>query len=219
MSDKIQIGYLKLEEPAVYKQLFETASWYQNIQVEAGKYPIYSREKYNYTSRMMNAGHMEDNMFGGLKGTIISSNFDNGRPDEDKGMEATYVIQPYGHSIARGIIENGSNYNVELLPEFHARKVYYVYHGELKNSYGIYRTDKDVVPKIQGIVGEEYTILQANEREGLETVAVGVTENLDYYYMLAVQDGKVETKHTFPIHKEWEQDGYDKVRQCLLRQW
>jgi hypothetical protein len=125
---KFQIGYINIEKEQVFTNTFETAAWYEDIIIPAGKYPIFA-EKFRYNEVTKKIEPIIDGWITyHLDGTIKSDNFQSlfcGVPfgvcydgAKNKGKPATYHAQTYPHIIAESILSNSGNF--ELLPEFEA---------------------------------------------------------------------------------------------------
>ena len=125
---KFQIGYINIKKEEVFTNTFETAAWYEDIIVPAGRYPIYA-EKFRYNEATNKIEPIIDGWITyHIDGTIHSDNFQSlfcGVPfgesydgAKNKGKTATYHAQTYPYIIAKSIIEGRGDF--ELLPEFEA---------------------------------------------------------------------------------------------------
>ena len=82
---RTKIGTLTLTEPTVYRKSYETASWYTDVEVQAGEYEVTTDGYWALVE---------------MPGTVVGSYFVNRflnassfHKDEDLGNDATYTIQ------------------------------------------------------------------------------------------------------------------------------
>ena len=82
---RTKIGTLTLTAPTVYRKSYETASWYTDVEVQAGEYEVTTDGYWALVE---------------MPGTVVGSYFVNRflnassfHKDEDVGNDATYTIQ------------------------------------------------------------------------------------------------------------------------------
>ena len=153
MSKIVQIGWLNLKADKVFRNTFECAGWYEDILVDAGKYPVFV---YDYhvckSSKSMLFNRIEGHISGAyihMDGTIVEddfsiqygkviSNYDRKR---HAGRIATYHMMTYMHSIADSIL-NDPDSSWELFPEFEAKAIDVECDGVSLTTYGIFKASK-----------------------------------------------------------------------------
>jgi hypothetical protein len=99
MAAKLEnVGTIRLEKPYVFRQSFETASWYRDIEVPPGEYPI---------DLHLNPEKLPQFVTASLPGVSVGSLFINrvlwsssAVKDEDLGQSFIYGLQTYPHSVA-----------------------------------------------------------------------------------------------------------------------
>lgn len=148
MSRTTQIGWYNLKEDTEFHDAsFETAAWYRNVLVKAGKYPI---EVYDYREgahpggvEVISRGH---SAYVYLEGTVTTDYFGTlffGNPvgtyneHKNTGRTANYTKSPYLFQIARDVAENPDT-PYELFPKYEPRKTKFKFNGEESTTYGIY---------------------------------------------------------------------------------
>lgn len=154
-----QIGWFHLKEDHVFTNTFECAAWYENVLVKAERYPLEVPD-YRVDDEGMIHGHID--MIGvGLPGIITSDEFgarfcgvpigsyDN---TQNKGKESSHYYRQYLYAVADLIINGdesiyANNYReFELLPEYEAREIRFIYDGKELITHGIFikeRRDSD----------------------------------------------------------------------------
>lgn len=132
-ADQKLLGYEVLETERDITQYGSYAADYWIIRVPPGIYPIFARAYTYNEAKELYTNQIKD--FNGLyfwkEGIIISSNF-----EKDIGKLSTVFENPYAHSIAH-IIYNQKNSSIQLLPPFHAKKIFFHYNNELHHTYQI----------------------------------------------------------------------------------
>lgn len=129
-----QIGWYTLKQDTVFHDNgYECAAWYENIAVNAGKYPLMVNDY-----RTNNDGEVEsrgvDRVCVALDGVVVSDYFGSmfcgvpvGTYDGTKnaGKPSTYYWGAYLYSIAHNLLDGKENdeYSIELLPEYEAREI------------------------------------------------------------------------------------------------
>jgi len=121
-----QIGWYNLPEKEVFTNYFETAAWYENVEVEAGRYPIYMYDLeieedgrlngYIGTVYVSLPGKVTDDYFGGLWCGVPFGSYDE---HKHTGNEAHHTLDPYTYMVAEQIANGNSRY--ELFPEYEVR--------------------------------------------------------------------------------------------------
>lgn len=108
MSKREIIGkYIVSESYVDHNASYENASWWQDVEIDAGAYDIWADVKEN--------GEVEDNSISiRLAGTIVDENFAgtfygvriSNKPYESrsKGLSTTVVRSPYAHAVAGGML-------------------------------------------------------------------------------------------------------------------
>jgi len=147
MDNKIHVGYYNLQDKKVFTKHFSYARWYENIEVEPQQIPVYGEFKYHECSPEDKGKKLKD--FPGItfsvEGTIVGSDFTScfcgnpigkGKIDEEVGKKSRYHQQAYCHAVASNILEGKGN--IELLPEFEARRIDFIYDGKPNHTYGIF---------------------------------------------------------------------------------
>lgn len=153
MSKGTQIGWYHLREDKVFhNNQFETAAWYENIAVKAGKYPVYVYDiRFDESGRMH--GHI-DSAFVCFDGVIVDDYFGTlfcGVPigeydtEKNKGNKASYSQHWYLYDIGDSRFDD-ANSPFELFPEYEARETYRYYRDywwgmenyDKGNNYGVY---------------------------------------------------------------------------------
>lgn len=144
--EKFQIGWFTLKEDKEYTRNYEFAAWYQVIKVPKGQYPVYANEfAYHERERRYLDKIKDTAIFYPLHGEVVASDFSahfagnrvGNKVNEDVGEQSYVVCQPYAHALAKGILEG--DVDIELLPEFEAREIPYVYDGKEQKTYGIFK--------------------------------------------------------------------------------
>lgn len=125
-NNKIQIGWYTLKKDEVFTNSFETAAWYEDVLVPAGKYPIYAYDvHYIYDGRMTShidgayvcmEGTITSDYFGALFCGVPISGYDH---EKNKGKSAKTSFFTYLSGVAEAVISGDDRY--ELLPEFIAK--------------------------------------------------------------------------------------------------
>lgn len=131
------LGYLILDEPKEFTELFECAAWYKRILVQPGRYPVYAhslgyRDPYYAVAS--------------LPGMVIGSNFSSyfggvmvgkGKYDEDAGSPYLYHWQTYAYNFAEMVVSG----NAELAEGFTIKpREYKGMNGEPKIMYHVQKT-------------------------------------------------------------------------------
>lgn len=141
---KKQIGWFNLALDTVYRNDFEFAAWYEEVEVKAGRYPI---EVYDYRedSNHEVEGHIRS-AYVTMPGTIVSdyfaghycgvpiSGYDTGK---NAGKESSHTMQTYLYDLASSVLD-GTDF-IELLPEYEAREIKFTYDGKEHVTHGIFR--------------------------------------------------------------------------------
>lgn len=148
--EKTQIGWYNLPEKEVFTNHFETAAWYENVEVEAGRYPVYMYDlKVEEDGRL--SGPCGDTVYVSLPGKVTDDYFGGlwcgvpfGSYDEHKhtGNEAHHTLNPYDYMVAERIANGNSRY--ELFPEYEVRVLKeWVddWDGKPRKLYGIYKKE------------------------------------------------------------------------------
>ena len=137
MTKKKQIGWYSLKEDTVFRNAgFETAAWYEDILVKAGKYPIevshykvrdngivdgWVSSAYIYMDGVITEDYFPSLFFGN-----VVTDYDT---TKNAGKESTYRMMPYLYQIADSILEDAET-PYELLPEYEAKIHRLTYNGE-----------------------------------------------------------------------------------------
>jgi hypothetical protein len=116
MSDRVQVGWFNLREAQTFRRSYECAAWFEDVRVEAGRYPVYAYPN----AREQSLGHT---LYPEANGTIAGASFQalwagmpirgaRDRGPDSVGREAkapihlaTYALHP--------LVEDG---RLELLP-------------------------------------------------------------------------------------------------------
>lgn len=147
--EKKQIGWYILSEKKVFTNQFETAAWYEDVEVEPGKYPMYM-----YDFRVMPDGYLLGDVSAHLPGIVKTDYFGAlfcGVPisgyDEKQhtGKEAWAHLHWYGYRVAD--LVSAGDPRFELLPEYEARQdgEYEAFDGSTRKMYGLYCKEKEAV--------------------------------------------------------------------------
>lgn len=156
MMNKVQIGWLVLNHDEVFcDNGYECAAWYQNIEVKAGRFPLYVRDP-QYDARGKMETPAPDMAYADLNGTVKSDYFGSqfcgvpiGTYDESQnnGKEGHYYWSSYLFSVAEAIATKKTYSNgitLTLLPEFKAVQdgsYWSDYRKEMVLMYNIYKRD------------------------------------------------------------------------------
>ena len=149
-----QIGWYHLKEAKIFRNDFETAAWYEDVEIPAGCYPImvmdYRVLHFDDEARARFNGQVEGHIrsvYVPMNGTIKSDNFQSlfygmpiGEPyDSGKhaGKPARHVMQVYMYSVAESVLKDPET-PYELFPEFEAREERGTYNGKEYVSHSIY---------------------------------------------------------------------------------
>lgn len=124
---KKQIGWLIIGKNEKRMLHYETASWYKELLLDEGKFPIYAvfengRKDANDTS-----------IHASVKGTVLSDSFPSSfgghmyssNMNQYVGERDTWHYNPYAHALANGLLKGEVNC-VELLDGFEAKEVLFV---------------------------------------------------------------------------------------------
>lgn len=144
-----QIGYFHLAQDTVFRNTFEFAAWYEDVNVKAGKYPI---EVTDYRESARHEGNEVDGYIGSayvtMPGTIVSDYFAShyfGMPISDydtqknAGKKSMYRMHVYLYEMAHDMLDGSKEY--ELFPEYEAREIHFTYDGEKGTTYGLFRKE------------------------------------------------------------------------------
>ena len=151
--EKFQIGWYNLKEDEVFRNTYSYAAWYQDVEVKAGKYPVFAREYQlnerlrKYTNELKDFG----NIVVVLPGKVVASDFSShyggvaygSKTDQDLGEESEYMYHPYAHSLAHSILEGKSN--IELITPFEAKYIYFEYEGKQHKTAGIFNNEMEEI--------------------------------------------------------------------------
>ena len=100
----VKIGTFVLRETTVFRNTYETAAWYQNVEVQAGEYDA-----------MLTVGSGSRWVVVALPGKVVGSYFGalwagvpiNGRgQDEDLGKDASHCLRIYDYMVATDVLNN-----------------------------------------------------------------------------------------------------------------
>lgn len=140
MGELTVIGTLTLAEPDTFRVSYPTACWYTMVEVPAGEYPVFGVVEAN--------GEVKDTwVVWHLEGTITDEHFPSGfgghyyaNPNDGKnvGKPGIYHGQTYAHAVAKTLVTGGPS-RITLNEEFEARRVPFIYNGEQKETFGIFR--------------------------------------------------------------------------------
>ena len=147
--DKRQIGWFILKQDKVYcDNGYECAAWYENIAVNAGKYPLMvnrydTRPDGQVGSRGVDMasvaldGVVVDDYFGSMFCGVPVGTYDC---KKNAGKRSTYYWRWYLYGIAHDLLDGKTNdeYSIELLPEYEAREIWFEYDGEQHCTHGIF---------------------------------------------------------------------------------
>lgn len=142
---KTRIGTYVLTESKTFTRTYETASWYTNIEVPAGEYPIYATVRDGKVSSTWGEGPSYS-----LPGVVTASYFVNrlftassARVNEDVGKPDTYAASTYCYALAKAVLD-GADW-VRLEPGFEARPIHFVssIDGEPRTTHGIFAVDAE----------------------------------------------------------------------------
>lgn len=131
-----QIGWYNLREAKIFTNTFETAAWYENVLVPAGRYPIevidYTVRHFKNEARKKFSGEVYGHIGGAyvyMDGTIVSDNFQSlfygmpiGEPYDtakNSGNPSRTHFFTYLYSLAESILHNPKT-PYELFPEYEA---------------------------------------------------------------------------------------------------
>lgn len=145
--ESFQIGWYVLEEDQTFRNSFECAAWHQDVKVKAGRYPLFGKFEFRENDRCWVSKINYMSVSCRLDGIVESSDFTShfagnaigSKVDQDKGKAASYYINPYAHSVAHSIIKSDGNCSYQLLEEFEAKEIPFVYDGVEKVTYGIFK--------------------------------------------------------------------------------
>lgn len=142
---KTQIGWYIVEKDTVFhNQNFSFAAWWEDIEVKAGKYPVYA-----YDMKVGNDGRVTSNqVYASMDGTIVADYFAShyyGMPISDydtkknAGEPSQYSVSTDTNAMAERIMQGDGKW--ELLPEFELRKYEYLswYDNKVKTAHGIFK--------------------------------------------------------------------------------
>ena len=148
--NKTQIGWYNLKEDKGFHYAdYECAAWYENVEVKAGKYPVFVYD-YRVLDKDGEIGGHVNSAYVSMPGTIVSDYFGTlfcGNPisdyDEKKnaGKSSEYKTSSYLFMIADSIL-NKPDCPWELLPEYEAREIKFEYDGKPFTSHGIFVKEK-----------------------------------------------------------------------------
>ncbi len=141
-----QIGWFHLGLDTVYRNSFEFAAWYEDVEVKAGRYPIevidYSEDSSHRVNGYIGSAYVT------MPGTIVSDYFAShycGVPISDydtnknAGKESSHTMHVYLYELASSVLY-GTEF-IELLPEYEAREIKFTYGGQEDTTQGIFRKD------------------------------------------------------------------------------
>lgn len=151
-----QIAWCDLKEDTVFRNEFETAAWYEDVKVPAGRYPVivnsYKVLHFDDEKRKRFNGEVTGHIGGAyicMEGIIVSDNFQSlfcgvpiGEPYDGKknaGKFSRHNSFTYLYSLADSVLNNPKT-PYELFPEYEAREEVFVsdFDGKSYTSYGIY---------------------------------------------------------------------------------
>lgn len=149
-----QIGWFYLKEDTEFTNTYECAAWYENVLVKAGRYPMEVPDYRTSDSPEGKKVHGHIDMIGvKLPGVITSDEFGSrfcgvpvGGYDNHKnsGKESHHYYMQYLYAVADAILRpNNSLYSnakweYELLPEYEAKDIRFIYDGEEHMTHGIF---------------------------------------------------------------------------------
>lgn len=122
---RLQVGWFVLPEDTVFTNHFETAAWYEDVKVPAGRYPLLTENEAGILTR-------EKGFYVNMDGVIVSDNFQSlfagspvGQPydsSKNAGKEASHYVQYRNYELAYAILEprEGREFSIELLPQYKA---------------------------------------------------------------------------------------------------
>lgn len=140
-----QIGTYILTEPKTFRRSYETASWFTDIEVPAGEYPIFAVVRDGEVSRTWG-----ETPFWSLPGIVTASCFINrvfwassARINEDVGKPDTYGASTYTHALAKAVLD-GADW-VRLADDIEARPIHFVsiVDGKPCTTYGLFEVEAE----------------------------------------------------------------------------
>lgn len=150
---RLIIGKIRIAKGTKFTQQYDCAAWYKSMTLDKDVVvEVYGNYKeYRHNEVDLTIGQIEDTRIGyTVNGIVDSSDFTSyfggnaigSKVNEEVGNEMKYTSSMYAHSLASSILDGGSK--VVLSEEFRARKTYYTWDNEIKNSYGIFNKELDV---------------------------------------------------------------------------
>lgn len=155
MAERTQIGWYTLKKDKVFcDRGYETASWYENILVKAGRYPVVC-----YDYRVLKDGKVDSHIgecYTLFEGVIVNDYFGSefcgvpiGTYDTKKnaGKPSHYSEFCYLYSLADYLLhgqEEGYKFpkdedgEYELFPQYEARDIVFLYDNEYHTTHGIF---------------------------------------------------------------------------------
>ncbi|MCE4049344.1 MULTISPECIES: hypothetical protein [Bacillaceae] len=177
---KMELGILIIEEGTFLTNNRKKAK----VQIVAGKYPIYANISDSNTTPM-------------TCGSFVEAYVDLVQMNNTKTEQFHYIMDQ--KELVEKILKKDEN--IILHDTFHIRQDYYVYDAKLFKTDGLYFKAWDSVYEIQKLAGDDYIVLYGNN-EWEKPLAIAVTEGLDKYHLLKVDQGKAISLKTFNIHED-----------------
>lgn len=144
---RTQIGWYNLNESRTFTNSFETAAWYEEVRVPAGRYPVYVydarfRDDGELTCRSPEMayvpmdGVIESDYFGSLFFGVPISHYDTA---QNVGKASTTSVDKRLYELAKDVLSGSTDW--ELLPEYEARRIDFEYDGEPHHTWGIFKAE------------------------------------------------------------------------------
>jgi hypothetical protein len=141
--NRIQIGWLTIGENQKRLLSYETASWYTELLLDVGKYPIMAELRFSEND---NFTYVSDNSIHAVvEGTVTGDNFPSsfggvqfGKSNKDAGVgkRNSWHYSPYAHAIAHALVSGEEVNGFELLDDFVAIEYPFIsYDGTPRTTY------------------------------------------------------------------------------------
>lgn len=121
----VHVGMFVLRNPEVFRNTYETASWYRDVEVQAGEYPVIADVE-TETGAVIDFPGLQVKLPGKVVGSFFVSSlwghYGKAKINEDVGKEDAYHWRSYAHSVAHRILE-GKEERIILFPHVVAKQV------------------------------------------------------------------------------------------------
>ena len=140
MREKKQIGWYILSEKSVFTNHGQYAAWFEDVEVEAGRYPMYMYD-FSIDKDGRLHGSVTGSVYADIPGVILEDYFGT----KNTGKDSWAHLSWYGYRVADLVSEGDPRF--ELLPEYEARQdgEYQSWDGSMCKMYDLYLRDAEVV--------------------------------------------------------------------------